>query len=125
MFHIQRFILDNKKAELSIGYASNKIEAGETVNLSYEFIRVMSPQGGSGKPGKMLISHKKTVQLLAIESVAKHGYRLFFDDQHSAVYGEAHLQELCQHHNQLWQQYLGELKKMGHSREAMINITQL
>ena len=125
MFHIDRFILHNKKAELSIRYASNKIEAGETINLSYEFIRVMSPQGGNGKQGKMLISHKKTVQLLTIESVAKHGYRFVFDDQHIAIYSEGHLQELCLHHNQLWQQYLGELKKMGHSREAMINITQL
>jgi len=125
MFHIERFTLNNKECQLSISCAPSKVSSGEVVLLSYEFIRVMSPQGSTGKQGKALISHKKQVQLLAIESVAKHGYRFVFDDQHSAIYSENYLQGLCQRYKELWQQYLGELQTSGHSREAMNDITQL
>jgi DUF971 family protein len=125
MFHIDRFILNKKKAELSLSCTPNKINTGETVILSYEFIRVMSPQGSKAKQGKAVFSHKKNVQLQSIESVAKHGYRFIFDDQHNAIYSESYLEELCQRHPQLWQQYLEQLKASGHSREAIIDITQL
>jgi len=125
MFHIDRFILNNKKAELSMSFAKRKINDGEIVSLSYEFIRVMSPKGGNTKQGNTPISHKKNVKLQTIESVAKHGYRLIFDDQHSAIYSENYLREICQHHTELWQQYLEKLKTTGHSREAVIDITQL
>jgi|TARA_B110000238_G_C16101263_1_gene428315 DUF971 family protein len=122
MFHIERFILNNNKAELGLSFASNKINNGEIVCLPYEFIRVMSPQGSKSKT---VISHKKNVKLQSIESVAKHGYRLIFDDQHSAIYSNSHLEQLCQRHKELWQQYLEQLKTSGHSREATIDITQL
>jgi len=125
MLHIDRFILNNKKAELGLSCAQNKIDTSETISLPYEFIRVMSPQGSKAKQGKALISHKKNVKLQSIESVAKHGYRLIFDDQHNAIYSESYLQELCQRHKELWQQYLEQLKDSGHSREATIDITQL
>jgi len=125
MFHIERFTLNNSDNQLSISCAPSKVSSAEVVVISYEFIRVMSPQGSTGKQGKTLVSHKKQVKLLAIESVAKHGYRFIFDDQHSAIYSEDYLQGLCQRHNELWLQYLNELKTSGHSREAMIDITQV
>jgi len=125
MFHIERFTLNNKQAELFIKFSANKLSSSKEVSLSYEFIRVLSPQGTDGKQGKTLVSHKKQVQLLAIESVGKHGYRFIFDDQHSAIYTESYLDGLCQRNNELWQQYLNELKASGHSREAMITITEL
>jgi len=125
MFHIERFTLNNTDNQLNISIAQSKVSSGEDFVLSYEFIRVMSPHGSNSKQGKSLISHKKKVQLLAIESVAKHGYRFIFDDQHSAIYTENYLQGLCQRHNELWQQYLTDLQASGHSREAMIDITQL
>ncbi|MCJ8321576.1 MAG: gamma-butyrobetaine hydroxylase-like domain-containing protein [Colwellia sp.] len=125
MFHIKRFTLNNQRAELSVQFSANKVSPSKEITLSYEFIRVLSPQISGGKQGKTLISHKKQVQLLAIESVGKHGYRFIFDDQHSAIYSESYLDGLCQRNNELWQQYLNELKASGHSREAMITITEL
>lgn len=125
MFHIERFTLNNTDAQLSIICAPSKVLSNKAIVLSYEFIRVMSPQGSNDKQGNTLIGHKKQVQLLTIESVAKHGYRFIFDDQHSAIYSEDYLQELCLRHNELWQQYLSELQASGQSREAKIEITQL
>ncbi len=125
MFHIERFTLNHQKAELSIISAASKVNSGEAVSLTYEFVRVMSPQAPSGKQAKAPISHKKQVTLIAIESVAKHGYRFIFDDQHNAIYSESYLQGLCQRQTELWQQYLVDLQASGHSREAMIAFTQV
>ena len=63
--------------------------------------------------------------LSAIENVGKHGYRFIFDDLHSAIYSTEYLNLLIIEHEQRWQYYLTELKASGHSREAIINITQL
>jgi len=125
MFHIERFTLNNQKAELMIKFSANKLSSSKEVILSYGFIRVLSPQLTGGKQGKTLVCHKKQVLLSTIESVGKHGYRFIFDDQHSAIYSESYLEGLCQRHDELWQQYLDELKASGHSREAMITITEL
>ena len=125
MFHIECFTLNNPMAELLIKFSANKLSSTKEVSLSYEFIRVLSPQASGGKQGKTTVSHKKQVRLLSIESVGKHGYRFIFDDQHSAIYSESYLNGLCQNNNELWQQYLNELKASGHSREAMITITEL
>jgi len=70
-------------------------------------------------------SHKKNVLLTHIESVAKHGYRLIFDDGHSAIFSEEYIQTLALEYESRWKNYLDELKISGHSREAMIDIKQL
>ena len=125
MFHIERFTLNNSAAELEINFSANKVSPEQTLTLSYEFVRVFAPQDASGNKGKALVTHKKEVRLLSIESVGKHGYRLIFDDQYSAIYSESYLHGLGYRYQELWQQYLAELKASGHSREAMINITQV
>jgi DUF971 family protein len=63
--------------------------------------------------------------LTAIESVGKHGHRLIFDDQHSAIYTSEYIALLIKEYSQRWEGYLLELKASGHSREATIDITQL
>ena len=123
MVKIKRFTLNTQQAQLNIEFEeSNK----HLSILSYEFIRVFSPLDGmNSKRAKEVVSHKKQIQLLSIESVGQHGYRFIFDDQHSAIYSEQYLSDLNQKQQMLWQQYLIDLKASGHGREATINITQL
>lgn len=137
MRKIKCFTLQPQQAQLSINFTphESKVSINKTSNdihstLSYEFIRVLSPLDGfssqtKNSQTKKIISHKKQIQLTAIESVAQHGYRFIFDDQHSAIYSVEYLEMLCRKEQDLWQQYLTELKKSGHTREATISITQL
>jgi DUF971 family protein len=122
MLNIKRFSLQPKQAKLTIDF-SNKIMSV----LNYEYIRVCSPLDGfnSSAKKKTFIAHKQQVQLIAIESVAQHGYRFIFNDQHSAIYSVEYLKDLSKNEQKLWQEYLAELKKSGHTREATISITQL
>ncbi len=100
-----------------------KYDNRKEFQLSFEYLRVLSP--ATTNKQQAVVSHKKTVGLSEIENVGKHGYRFIFDDQHSAIYSPDYLELLIKEHDQRWQQYLNELKVSGHSREAMINITQL
>jgi len=129
---IKRFTLNHHQKKLIIAFSDDQI-----FELSFEYLRVLSPQ----KSKKNTIeAHQKQVQLILIENVGKHGFRFIFDDQHSAnqqgatqqsanqhsaIYSSEYLTLLCQEYKQRWQQYLHELQALGHSREAMINITQL
>ena len=115
---ITSFIINNTENSLTIKAVKSKV-----VQLSFEYLRVFSPATGNQK--QPLVSHKKAIKLTAIENVSKHGYRLAFDDQHSAIYSSDYLELLIKEYDQRWQHYLSELQASGHSREAMINITQL
>lgn len=121
MTDITQFILSTSSDRLSI-----KFQDDQKFNLSFEYIRVFSPQKPAAKPGaSTVVSHKKQVKLLKIESVGKHGYRLIFDDQHQAIYSQELLLQLCLQQESNWQQYLDEIQAGGHSREAMINFTEV
>lgn len=119
---IKTLILNVRQNELEVEF-SNEFEQ----TLSYEFLRVYSPNEQTQVKGKAKppVSHKKMVKLLAVEPVAKHGFRLNFDDQHSAIYPEQLLSEFAHNKDRLWQEYLDALKLTGHSREAMINFKQV
>ncbi|KGK00798.1 gamma-butyrobetaine hydroxylase-like domain-containing protein [Thalassotalea sp. ND16A] len=119
---LTQLVLNNKACDLTLNFVD-----GFSQSLSYEFLRVYSPNEQTAKQGKAKppVSHKKMVQLLAIEPVAKHGYRFVFDDQHSAIYSLQLLQEYAHNKARLWQQYLDALKLTGHSREAMIDFKQV
>ncbi len=117
---IKQFIINNNEKNLSITFVS-----GEVACLSSEYLRVFTPAFSSSSKQQNLVTHKKMVALTAIENVGKHGYRLVFDDQHSNIYSAEYLLLLIREHEQRWQQYLVELGASGHSREAMINITQV
>jgi len=115
---INGFIINNTEKNLTINFVNSKV-----AHLNFEYLRVFTPTAGNKQ--QALISHKKSIMLTAIENVGVHGYRLVFDDQHSAIYSPDYLEQLITEHDQRWQHYLTELKTSGHSREAMINITQL
>lgn len=115
---ITGFIINNVEKILTINSVNSK-----DAQLSFEYLRVFTPTIGNKQ--QALISHKKSITLTAIENVGKHGYRLVFDDQHSAIYSLDYFELLVKEHPQRWQHYLSEIKASGHSREAIINITQL
>jgi len=116
--NITGFTINNAENNLTIKFVNSKV-----AQLSFEYLRVFSPVTGNKQ--QALVSHKKSITLTAIENVGKHGYRLVFDDQHSAIYSADYLELLIKEYEQRWQHYLSELKASGHSRDAMINITQL
>lgn len=115
---ITRFTLNKHEKNLTIDFVEGKV-----ASFTFEYLRVFSPQKTS--KNQSLITHKKLITLISIENVGKHGYRFIFDDQHSAIYSVEYLTTLFKEYQQRWQHYLTELKASGHSREAMINITQL
>lgn len=116
---IEGFTLNQPEKHLTIAFSRKK-----TFQLSFEYLRVFSPQTIESKTAAVE-AHKKQVRLLVIEAVGKHGYRFIFDDNHSAIYSFSYLEALALEQKQRWQQYLAQLKASGHSREAMINIKQL
>jgi len=120
---ITDFIINNTENSLTINIIMSKAVKGKNAQLSFEYLRVFSPITGNKQ--QVLVSHKKSVILTAIENVGKHGYRLLFDDQHSEIYSSDYLALLIKEQDQRWQYYLAELKDSGQSREPMINITQL
>jgi DUF971 family protein len=119
---IAHFIIDNALHNLTIEFSASA--AIENTQLSFEYLRISSP-ANSTKKTNQVISHKKDVLLVNIESVAKHGYRFIFDDDHSAIYSEPYIQTLVLEYELRWQYYLAELKTSGHSRDTMIDFKQL
>ena len=123
---ITHFIIDNVEKSLTVEFSIN--ENITNIVLSFEYLRISSPIDSAKKMknGQVaIISHKKQVNLVNIERVAKYGYRLIFNDDHSAIYSEAYIHTLAIEHDMRWQAYLDKLKVSGHSREAMIEIKQL
>ncbi|GAA0811590.1 DUF971 domain-containing protein [Colwellia sp. D2M02] len=118
--NIKRFTLNNENKILIIDFDNSS-----SYQLPYEYLRISSPSVKNSKGVKELICHKKQVQLSAIECVAKHGYRLLFNDNHSAIYSAEYLLQLATEHDIRWQDYLAQLANSGHSREAMIEIKQV
>lgn len=116
--NISNFTINIVEKTLTITCVNSK-----STQLSFEYLRVFSPSTGNKQ--QPLVTHKKLITLTTIENVGKHGYRLVFDDQHSAIYSSEYLELLVKEHTQRWQHYLSEIKASGHSREEMINITQL
>jgi len=117
---IKNFGINTNKKSITIDFIN-----GDTACLSFEYLRISTPKTNNQAKQPTLVTNKKLVTLAAIENVAKHGYRFVFDDQHNAIYTAKYLTLLTKEHEQRWQHYLTELKASGHSREAIINITQL
>jgi DUF971 family protein len=117
---IKHFIVNNSNKNITINYTN-----GDIACLTFEYLRVNTPSINNLAKQKTLVTHKKGVILSLVENIGKHGYRLIFDDQHSAIYSEEYLTLLIHEYKQRWQHYQDELKASSHSREALINIKQL
>lgn len=94
---------------------------GEKFRLPCEYLRVLSPSAevkGHGHNEGKLVSGKKNVNIINIESVGHYAIRLIFDDNHqSGIYSWETLYDLSKHHAEYWKHYLQRLELAGASRD--------
>jgi DUF971 family protein len=106
--------LHKQSQQLELVYSSER-----SFKLSAEFLRVLSPSAevrGHGKP--ILQFGKKKVSIIKVEPVGHYAIKLTFDDGHdSGLYSWEYLQNLCEHYDKHWDEYLKTLHDAGKSRE--------
>lgn len=104
-----------------------KYAADEEYHLPAEFLRVHSPSAevqGHGNP--ILQFGKLGVGLKQIEPAGQYALKLTFDDGHdSGLFTWDYLYQLAQRQEQLWDDYLAELKAAGKSRDPSEQIIKL
>lgn len=107
---------------LSLKYAS-----GEEYHLPAEFLRVHSPSAevqGHGKP--ILQYGKLNVGLSKIEPAGQYALKLTFDDGHdSGLFTWEYLYQLAVRQDDLWSDYLAELKAAGKTRDPSESVVKL
>ena len=88
-----------------------------------EFLRVLSPSAevqGHNPDQKQTVPGKMNVEIMGVEPVGNYAVRLQFDDMHSTgIYSWDYFLKLADEREDLWSQYLEELKEKGLSREPM------
>ncbi|KAF7599502.1 MAG: 1-(5-phosphoribosyl)-5-((5-phosphoribosylamino)methylideneamino)imidazole-4-carboxamide isomerase [Candidatus Dactylopiibacterium carminicum] len=108
--------LHQRARELEIAF-----EDGLAARLSFEFLRVHSPSAevrGHGQGQEVLQFGKRDVEVRDILPVGQYAVRLLFSDGHdSGIYSWDYLHLLTREHENLWQQYLGQLEAAGASRD--------
>lgn len=102
----------------------------DTYELSFEFLRVMSPSAevrGHGVGNEVLQYGKKDVGLLGMEPAGNYALKLVFDDGHdSGLYDWKYLHHLAMNQAELWSDYEHKLEAAGKTREsAQINFKAL
>ena len=117
MVKITQFTLQSEQHSLMVETAEQQWQ------FSYEYLRVYSPAQQAMK--QALVGHKKTVKLLAIESLGSHGFRLIFDDHHNSIFTPKDFQSLAVNFDSNWQKYTKMLGQHHLTREAKIDITNL
>jgi DUF971 family protein len=127
MDKIKRFIINGSTASLAIVFNRIDQDDAKTIELSFEYLRVFAPTDDKGQATGFTpkVYHKKQVQLIKIESVAKYGYRFIFDDGHSNIYSSEYLTVLATEYESRWQHYLQSANTAINSREATIEIKEV
>ena len=101
----------------------------ETVELSAELLRVLSPSAevqGHGSGQEVLQTGKKDVGITDIQPVGHYAVQLSFDDGHSSgLYTWAYLAQLAENKDRLWAEYLTKLAQAGESRDPDTNIVKI
>jgi DUF971 family protein len=121
MQNIEKFILNNSQSTLTCCFNDTTQSS-----LTYEYLRVFSPteqkktQSKKSPSTTPQVFHKKSVKIIAIEPLGKHGYRFVFDDNYSDVFSDNNLADLVKQHEQLWPEYELSLTSVN-SREESIN----
>ncbi|WP_030129225.1 gamma-butyrobetaine hydroxylase-like domain-containing protein [Pseudomonas sp. QTF5] len=107
---------------LTLRYAS-----GEEYHLPAEFLRVHSPSAevqGHGKP--VLQFGKIGVGLSKVEPAGQYALKLTFDDGHdSGLFTWEYLYQLAVRQEDLWSDYLAELKAAGKTRDPNESVVKL
>ncbi|WP_299805384.1 DUF971 domain-containing protein [uncultured Shewanella sp.] len=111
--------LKRKSRQLEITF-----DNGETHQLSCEMLRVYSPSAevhGHGNP--VLVTHKKNVNITAIDPVGNYAVKITFDDGHNTgLFSWKVLHDLATHQVDLWEKYLARLRAAKASREPLIDM---
>ena len=104
-----------------------KYAPDEEYHLPAEFLRVHSPSAevqGHGNP--ILQFGKLGVGLTKIEPAGQYALKLTFDDGHdSGLFTWEYLYQLAQRQDQLWDEYLADLKAAGKTRDPSEQIIKL
>ena len=104
-----------------------KYPSGEEYHLPAELLRVHSPSAevqGHGNP--TLQFGKLNVGLSKIEPAGQYALKLTFDDGHdSGLFTWDYLYQLGVRQQELWADYLQELKKAGKSRDPSVSVVKL
>lgn len=113
---------DKTPTEIKLHTESKQMELvfnGESYQLSYELLRVLSPSAevkGHGTP--ILQTGKRFVTIRNVEPIGNYAIKITFDDGHdSGLYSWAYLYDLCTQQDTLWQDYLMKLETAGEKRE--------
>lgn len=108
--------LHQKSRLLELNY-----ESGESFQLDFEYLRVMTPSAearGHGPGQETLQAGKRNVDIERIEPVGTYALRLVYSDGHdSGLYSWDLLYNLGKHHSELWAEYLTQLEAQGLSRD--------
>jgi DUF971 family protein len=99
----------------------------EVFHLTAEFLRVHSPSAevqGHGKP--ILQVGKLGVGLIKVEAAGQYALKLTFDDGHdSGLFTWDYLYQLALRQEQLWTDYLEQLRAAGKSRDPAESVVRL
>ncbi|MBD8595126.1 DUF971 domain-containing protein [Pseudomonas sp. CFBP 8758] len=99
----------------------------EVFHLAAEFLRVHSPSAevqGHGKP--ILQVGKLGVGLTKVEAAGQYALKLTFDDGHdSGLFTWDYLYQLALRQEQLWADYLEQLRAAGKSRDPAESVVRL
>ena len=107
--------LHQQSRRMEIAYGDERFE------LSYEFLRVLSPSAearGHGPGQEVLQVGKRDIDIVSLEPVGHYAIRPIFSDGHdSGIYSWDMLHTFCLHRDELWQAYLDKLAVAGASRD--------
>ena len=94
---------------------------GEAVDLSAEYLRVMSPSAevqGHSPDQRQTVGGKRNVEIIKLEPVGNYAIRIVFDDLHdTGIYAWPYFLDLGREQAERWTRYLGELEEKGLSRD--------
>ncbi|WP_338474160.1 DUF971 domain-containing protein [Pseudomonas sp. MS646] len=104
-----------------------KYAPDEEYHLNAEFLRVHSPSAEVQGHGKPILQYGKLgVGLTKIEPAGQYALKLTFDDGHdSGLFTWDYLYQLAVRQEDLWNDYLGELKAAGKTRDPNTCVVKL
>ena len=100
-------------------------EDGKSFKFSYEFLRVHSPSAevrGHSPDQAVLQLDKVFVGVSKVDLVGSYALKITFTDGHdTGLYSWDYFEELHQFKDRYWKNYLDNVKREGHDREAWKN----